>query len=160
MNGMQTVLGALGGAVLFERLRVPAGEFLGAAVVVAVLNVRGSAVELPGSVRFLALVALGWAIGQGVTAETLVQVRRAVVPLFVIVVALMLFAGLVAAATVRLGWMDPTTAFLAASPGAITQMSALATTLEANAALVAVAHTVRVIAVVVVSPFVARLLSG
>jgi uncharacterized membrane protein AbrB (regulator of aidB expression) len=56
--------------------------------------------------------------------------------------------------------MDGTTAFLASCPGALSQMAALATSLDANAPLVAAVHTVRVIVVVLVAPYVARLVAG
>jgi uncharacterized protein len=161
MDLVVTAVAALVGALVFERLGVPAGELVGAMVAVAVVNLAGRpAVETPGALRFAAFVALGWAIGQGVTTDTLRSLRAGALPLVLIVLALVVVGGLLAALVVRWGWMDSTTAFLAASPGALSQMSALADALGANAALVAAIHTVRVVVVVLIAPAVARVLSG
>lgn len=157
-----TVLAALAGAAVFEALKVPAGSLLGALVAVAALNLAGSdsVAELPGAARFVAFAALGWAIGQGVTRETLSEVRESFVPLVIIVLALLVFGAVVAWLLTRAGILDGTTAFLAASPGALSQMSALGTALDANATLVATAHTMRVLMIVLVSPIVARLVAS
>jgi membrane AbrB-like protein len=158
---LQTLACAFLAAALFERLGVPGGALVGAMVGVAALNLAGRhATTLPGGPQFVAFALLGWAIGQGVTRDTVGVLWRAGLPLLGVVAALVVFGGLVALAVTRLGFMDGTTAFLASCPGALSQMGALATSLGANAPLVAAAHTVRVIVVVLVSPHVARLVAG
>ena len=160
MNIVTTALVAVAGGALFERLNVPAGALVGAMVATAAVNVAGTQVTLaPGWLRFAAFVALGWAIGEGVTRGKLAELGRSAAPLLLIVVALLVVGGLLAALAVALGWMDGTTAFLAASPGALSQMSALAAAMDANAPLVAAVHTVRVVAIVLVAPVVARLVA-
>lgn len=158
---VQTVLAALVGAAAFEALKVPAGALIGALVATAALNLitDGAAVELPSSLRFAAFALLGWAVGQGVTTETVRTVRVSLVPI-VLTVALLLFGALLAVLLTRFGVFDGTTAFLAASPGALSQMSALGQGLGADATLVATVHTVRVVTLVLVSPIVARLVAG
>jgi len=161
MSILMTAVAALAGGALFERLNVPAGALVGSMVAVAAVNVAGPKMEeLPGSLEFLAFVALGWAIGDGVTRQTLSELWESAFPLVFIVLTLLAVGGLLAFIAVQVGWMDSTTAFLAASPGALSQMSALATALDANAPLVAAVHTVRVVAIVLVAPIVARVVAG
>jgi len=161
MNIAVTAVAALAGGALFERLNVPAGALVGSMVAVAAISVWGAEIrQLPGSVEFLAFVALGWAIGDGVTRRTLSELWSSALPLVFIVVALLAIGGILAALAVAFGWMDSTTAFLAASPGALSQMSALAAALDANAPLVAAVHTVRVVAIVLLAPIVARLINS
>lgn len=158
---LQTALAALIGAALFHRLGVPAGALLGAMLAVAALNVAGrEAVALPGSLQFLAFAALGWSIGAGVTRETVTTLQHSLLPLTVVVASLLIFGCLVAFLVAAAGWTDGTTAYLATSPGALSQMSALADALNANAPLVAAVHTIRVFAVIILAPIVARLLAG
>ena len=158
---LQTAVIALAGAALFDRLGVPAGSLLGALVAVAAFNLLGrDAVAPPEAIQFLALGALGWGIGAGITPETLTTLRRAALPLTLMVVALLGFAGLLAFVVTRLGIMDGTTAFLAASPGALSQMSGLARAVGADAALVVAVHTTRVVALVIVAPVVARFVAA
>ena len=87
---VQTVLAALVGAAAFEALKVPAGALIGALVATAALNLitDGGAVELPSSLRFAAFALLGWAVGQGVTTETVRTVRASLVPIVLTVAAL------------------------------------------------------------------------
>ncbi len=159
---VQTVLAALVGAATFEALKVPAGALIGALVATAALNLitDGGVVELPSPLRFGAFALLGWAVGQGVTTETVRTVRDSLVPIVLTVAALLLFGALLAVLLTRFGVFDGTTAFLAASPGALSQMSALGQGLGADATLVATVHTVRVVTLVLVSPIVARLVAG
>lgn len=159
---LPTVFAALAGAAAFEAMKVPAGALIGSLVAVAAVNLvsEAGAVELPGVLRFGAFALLGWAIGQGVTNETVRALRDSLVPMTVIVIALVVFGALLAVVLTRAGVLDGTTAFLAASPGALSQMSALGTALDANASLVAAVHTLRVVTIVLVSPFVARLVAG
>ena len=158
---VQTALIALVGAALFDRLGLPAGSLLGALVAVATFNLLGRATAQPPEVlQFLALGALGWGIGAGITPETIGTLRRAALPLALMVVALLGFAALVAFVVTRLGIMDGPTAFLAASPGALSQMSGLARAVGADAALVVAVHTARVVALVIVAPVVARIVAA
>ena len=158
----QTLIAALAGAAAFEALKVPAGALVGALVATAALNLLadGGTVELPSSLQFLAFALLGWAVGEGVTTETLATLRSSLMPVVVIVVALLVFGALLALVLTRLGVLDSTTAFLAASPGALSQMSALGTAVGADVTLVATVHTLRVVALVLIAPIVARVVAG
>lgn len=159
---VQTVIAALAGAAVFEFLKVPAGALIGALVAVAALNLiaDGGAVDLPSPLRFLGFAFIGWAIGQGVSMDTVRTLRASFVPMVVIVVALVGFGALLALVLVKLSLLDSTTAFLAASPGALTQMSALGTAVGADASLVVAVHTLRVVTLVLITPLVARLVAS
>lgn len=157
----QTAIVALAGAGLLHRLGVPAGALLGAMLGVAAMNLAGrEAAALPGGLQFLAFAALGWSVGVGVTRETIATVQSSLLPLTVVVASLLVFGCAVAFLVAAAGWTDGTTAYLATSPGALSQMSALADALNANAPLVAAVHTIRVFAVIVLSPIVARLVAS
>lgn len=157
---LTTALAALLGAALFERLGVPAGALLGSVVGVALLNTvtqLGPATDLPGPARFLAYAALGWLVGQGVTRATLAQVGRSFVPVVAVVVALLLFGLLLGWVLVRLDVMDPATSYLATSPGALSQMAAVAASVGADATLVTTVHTIRVVVLLLLAPLLGRL---
>lgn len=153
---VRTVLAALVGAWIFERLKVPAGALIGAMAAVAAVNLAGSSTfPLPEWVRFLSFAALGWLLGQGFTRETLVSLKEAALPITVIVVSLLTATVLITLVLRALG-VDLATAFLASSPGGISQMGAIAADLGADAPVVVTAHLMRVITVVVIAPLVAK----
>lgn len=159
MTMLGTVAAALAGAALFELLKVPAGALVGALVAVAAYNIWAAdgAVALPGWARFAAFAAVGWLIGQGITREALSSLRAEAWSMAVIVVALIGVGAVVAFALTQFGPLDGTTAFLASSPGGLSQMAALSTEFEADSPYVATVHIVRVVVVIMSAPIVARL---
>jgi membrane AbrB-like protein len=86
-------------------------------------------------------------------------VRKAALPIVVVVAGLMV-ASVVLAFVLHRSGVDPVTAFLAASPGGLSQMVAISTDLGANVVVVSIVHLIRIIAVLVTAPLIARLLSG
>lgn len=162
MNLFHTVAVAVAGAALFELLRVPAGALIGAFVAVALLNVYGpdAAAAMPPGARFAAFAVLGWAIGLSVTRETLSTLRADIWSMALIVGALILVGGIVAVVLTQLGVLDGTTAFLASSPGGLSQMAALSNALDADQPYVTTAHVVRVVVVIMSAPIVARIVEA
>ena len=159
MIAVRSLLAALLGAWILERLEVPAGALIGAMVAGAAVNLVGlESQPLPDWARFGAFAAIGWLLGQQFTRDTVTTLKSAVVPIAIVVISLLVAGGLVAIG-LRVWGLDAATAFLAASPGGISQMAALATDIGANAPLVVTAHLVRVIAVVSTAPFLVRWLT-
>ncbi len=158
MDLARTLLAALVGGFVFDRLKVPAGALIGSMAAVAAVNLAGSQTVGAGStLRFVAFAILGWEIGSQVTRESMSAARAAIVPVLIVVVGLLAAAGLFGWVLYRAG-LDPVTAFLASSPGALSQMVALSAAFGANAVLVSVVHLIRVLVVILTAPLVARLL--
>ena len=159
MSIITTLIAAFVGAALREYLRVPAGALLGAMIAVAVVNISPAPVlELPGWAKFAAFTALGWAIGQGISMEVLRSLIDKAGLIAVTVGALLLFGALMAMFAVRMDLLDPATAYLATSPGGLSQMTALSAAVGADAAVVATLHTFRILATVFIAPLILRLL--
>lgn len=153
-----TIGAALAGGYLFERLNVPAGALIGAMVAVAAINLGGvSTSALPEWARFLSFVGIGWVLGQEFTKESLATLRSSLFPILAVVGGLLLAGGVIML-VLRAAGLDPATAFLAASPGGISQMAAISSAVGANAPVVMTAHLVRVVTVVLTAPIVVRIL--
>lgn len=159
MTLLSTCAAALVGAALFDRFQVPAGALLGAMTGVGLLNLSATtgASGLPSAARFLAYAALGWLIGQGITRETVHTLVRSAGAVTVVVVALLAFGALLGWLLVRAGVLDPATAYLATSPGALSQMAAVGASVGADASVVVAVHTLRVVALAIAAPFIGRL---
>lgn len=157
MDLVRTILPALVGALVFERLKVPAGALIGAMLGVAAVNLTGlGTVAAPGWLRFAALASIGWVLGQQFSADTLRTVRSALLPTLIVVVTLMTTGLLLAWALAAMGF-DAPTAFLAASPGGISQMAIISAEVGADPVVVATVHLVRISAVLLSAPFLVRL---
>jgi membrane AbrB-like protein len=145
-------------AVLLDWLNFPAGALIGAMVAIAGLKLSGVGVpEMPGTVRFVALVVIGWDLGTKFNRELLGAVTTNLVPLVLVVVAFLVMGWVLAWTLWRFGLMDPATAVLATSPGGLVQMGALTSEIEANAALVVGFHLLRIVSVLLSAPVVSRL---
>lgn len=157
MNFAMTAVACLVGALLFEKLHVPAGALVGGMVGVVVVRLAmGVIADLPRPTHFLLYAMIGWIIGQSVDRDVLATLRPVAIPMAVAIGALLLVAGLVSVALVQFGVTDSKTAFLAASPGGLTQMSALGTAVGANVPIILAVHMLRVASVVVITPIVVR----
>ncbi len=152
---------ALSAAFLLHRLNFPAGALIGAMMGIAGLKLYGVGVpDVPGVLRFLALIVIGWDLGAKFNKELLATVSGNVVPLVLVIVAFLVMGWVLAFTLWKVGVMDPATAVLATSPGGLVQMGALTSEIEANAALVVGFHLLRIVSVLLSAPLVSRLAEG
>lgn len=157
---LRTLIAALVGGYLLERLNVPAGAMIGAMLGVAALNLSGlSVAHVPEWARFLSFVGIGWALGQQFTRDSL-QILRESFVVIVVVVAGLLIAGGLLMLLLRLTGVDVATAFLAASPGGISQMGAISADVGAVVPVVMTTHLIRIFVVVLTAPIVVRFLTN
>jgi uncharacterized protein len=153
-----SVVLALGAGYLLDWLGFPAGALIGAMAVIAGLKLYGvDVVEVPGAVRFLALLIIGWDLGTKFNKELLSAVTNNLLPLVLVVAAFVVMGWVLAWALWRLDLMDPVTAVLATSPGGLVQMGALTSEMNANAALVVGFHLLRIVTVLLSVPIISRL---
>lgn len=148
-----TIAIGIAAAIVFARLRVPAGEIIGPVLAVGALAVAGFPVPpAPPWTRVAVQITLGVVIGHRITKETLKKLRGiAWAALAVLVWSLGSAFGL--------GWLikalaniDYVTAVLSCCPGGLPEMSVLAISFDAQPSVVVALQTVRVLAVLVGLP--------
>ena len=151
------IVAAVSVSYVLDWLRFPAGGLIGAMVVVAGFKLSGTAVPgVPGIVRFVALIVIGWDLGSKFSKQLLGTVADNVVPLVSVVAAFLVIGWILAWILWKAGLMDPVTAVLATAPGGLVQMGALTSEMEANAALVVGFHLLRIVSVLLSVPLVSR----
>lgn len=155
-----TLAAALVGATLATLLLLPAAPLLGAMAGVALVNVTaaGFSFTLPGPAKWLVYVAVGWLLGQSVTADTLRTLRGHVWTITAAVLAFLVFGLVLAWLLVRVTDLDAHTALLATAPGGIAQMGVLSIEAKANVPLVLAVHVLRITSVIVLMSVGLRLL--
>ncbi len=129
-------------------------------VLIAAATVAGAPVTMPDVLRAPVLVVLGISIGSGVTPEALTAATTW--PLSLVALAVAVPAMMVASAVVLTrtpGW-DKRTAWLAAAPGALSYVLALAVETGADARRVAIVQTLRLVVLVLVLPSVIIAING
>lgn len=137
--------------------RMSAGTFLLPLLIGAALNISGVMTPvLPEWLLALAFAAIGWMIGLRFTREILSHAARALPRLTLAVLLLMAVCGLMALALIVMADVDPLTAYLATSPGGADSIAIVAANSDVDMAFVMAMQTLRFIAVLALSPWIAR----
>ena len=152
-----TVAVAVFGAVLGRRLGLPAGALLVPLVAGAALNATGLVpIAPPAWLVALASAMLGSFVGLQFERSTFIRSIRAVPEILAASAAVIALCGGLAWMLSTLGGIDPLTAFLATTPGAIETVALLAIDGGADAAYVTATHTLRVLVVIAAGVPIAR----
>jgi membrane AbrB-like protein len=143
--------GAAGGLTL-GLAGVPAGYLSGAIIAVAAAALAGRPMLIPGPFLRVLLVLLGISLGAVVTPETLHGMASYPLSIAVLIAACV---GISVAGTLYLravhGW-DTVTAYLAAAPGGLSQVMAIAIEINADVRAIAIVQTIRVVIIAVCLP--------
>ena len=149
---------ATAGGLLARKLRIPGGTILGAIAGAAVFRFVDDTVALGPEWSALALMIVGTSIGSMIDKSLIRSFGRIALPGGIAVVAMLASGIVIATVMTALGLMPPIAALFAFAPGGIAEMSAAATALSAAAPLVAAAHVVRIVVVLVAMPVIMRAL--
>src|SRR5512138_368407 len=147
------VIGAVGG-LLFLWLNLPGGLISGAMATVGIAALAGRPVTMPPILTQSVLVLLGITLGSLVSRQ-LIQ-HMSAYPLTIGLLALATFLSTFGSSFYlqRVHGWDPTSALLAGSPGALSQITLLAAERGADVAGIAVVQTIRVIILTAALPLV------
>jgi membrane AbrB-like protein len=150
------VLGAAGG-LLFLWANLPGGLISGAMAAVAIAALAGRPLTMPPILTQTVLVLLGITLGSLVSRQ-LIQ-HMSAYPLTIGLLALATFCMTFGSSFYlqRMHGWDPTSALLAASPGALSQITVLAAEKGADVPAIAVVQTMRVIILTAALPLVLAL---
>ena len=144
-------IGAAGGG-LFVALHLPGGLISGAMLAVGAAAMAGRPLTLPPILTQTVLVVLGISLGSVVSRQLVQQVSA--YPLTIALLALATFCATFGSSIYlqRVHGWDKTSAFLAGSPGALSQITILAVEKGADLPAIAVVQTLRVIVLTAALP--------
>jgi uncharacterized protein len=148
---------AITGAVVGVRFRIPAGTMLIPAILAALAGILGiPAAPWPPFIMASAYLVLGLQIGGNFDAAVVAQLRR--LGWFILVSNLFLLgiSALLAICLMPLLKIDLLSAYLAATPGGLDSVAAMATDLKADATLILAVHSLRLIGVLVIGPYLVQ----
>jgi membrane AbrB-like protein len=155
---MITILCAIAALWIAEKTKFPGGAIVVPMIVLALVkNCGGVAISLPVFVLVPCYIVIGWRIGGNFSRESL---KRAVSIYHWILLAVIAMTGLCGAfgwIMFRLGGFDALTAYLATSPGGLDVVTIIAAGTGASLSFIAAMQTLRLFAVIILGPFLARL---
>ncbi|WP_260924403.1 AbrB family transcriptional regulator [Novosphingobium sp. 9] len=146
------------GAFLGRLVRLPAGDLLGPLILGTVLNIAGLIphLALPQIVLAAAYMIVGWGIGARFTPQTIQQARAALLPVAISVLAMISGCFCLGLALHWATGVDIPTAYLATSPGGMAAIAVIAASSPVNVAFVLTLQTVRMAAILLFGPAIAR----
>jgi hypothetical protein len=157
LNGLETlVIGAAGG-LLFLWAELPGGLISGAMAAVAIAALAGRPLAVPAVLTQSVLVLLGVSLGSLMSQQLLQHMSS--YPLTIGLLALATFCSTFGSSFYlqRVHGWDQTSALLAGSPGALSQITILAAEKGADVAAIAVVQTIRVIILTAALPLMLAL---
>jgi uncharacterized protein len=148
----ETAAAALVGAVLFHVLGLPAPSLSGAMVGVAALLAAGRKAHMPTLVANGAMLLTGVAMGAAVTPEMLGGFQKYPLSIAIFLLCIGLTLILTQLFLQRFGGWDRLTAFLAATPGALSTVLAVAAETKADMLRLTTVQSFRLFMLVAVLP--------
>lgn len=147
------------GVLAASRLRIPAGALLLPMLGGVALNATGLVhLTLPPWLVWSAYAVLGWYIGLRFDRTTVLHALRAIPQMLLATCLLIALCG--GSAWLLTAWLgvDPLSAYLATSPGGLDSVAVIAVGSRCDVAFVLALQALRLFAVILTGPFVARLL--
>src|SRR5438105_13030359 len=157
LNALETLVIGTAGGVLFLSANVPVRLLSGAMIAVGIAAIAGRPLAVPPILSQTVLVLLGISLGSLVSRQLLQHMGA--YPLTIGLLALATFCSTFGSSLYlqRIHGWDQTSAFLAGSPGALSQITMLAIEKGADVSAIAVVQTMRVIILTAALPLVLAL---
>lgn len=148
---------AVAGVLLGKRLGLPAAPVFGPMILSGVAHVAGWVTVAPPTLFVIAAqITIGTIIGTRFVGATMAEVRRDI-GLSAVASILMLFAAVMFAQAIAwISGVPLAQAFLAFSPGGLTEMSLLTLAMGQDVTYVSVMHIIRITLVIAIAPTVFR----
>src|SRR4051795_11820687 len=157
LNVLETLVTGSAGGALFLWANLPGGLISGAMIAVGIAAIAGRPLSLPPILTQTVLLLLGISLGSLVSRQLLQHIGT--YPLTIGLLALATFCSTFGSSIYlqRVHGWDRTSAFLAGSPGALSQITMLAMERGADASAIAVVQTMRVIVLTAALPLLLAL---
>ena len=156
-NVLETLVIGTGGGVLFLWANLPGGLISGPMISVGIAAIAGRPLTVPPILTQTVLVLLGISLGSLMSRQLLQHIGT--YPLTIALLALATFCSTFGSSLYlqRVHGWDQTSAFLAGSPGALSQITMLAIEKGADVSAIAVVQTMRVIILTAALPLLLAL---
>ncbi|MCX7355147.1 MAG: AbrB family transcriptional regulator [Alphaproteobacteria bacterium] len=152
-------IGAVGGAI-FHQLDMPLAWMIGAMVATTFAALGGVKVAMPIPLRSFMVAVLGVMLGSAFTPNILGRVSEWGVTLAALFLYSVTVGSICFVLFLKIGRCDRVTAYFAAAPGGLTEMTVVGHALGGDERVISLVHTLRVLLIVLTIPFWFRALDG
>ena len=151
--------GAVGG-LIGAKFKLPGGIIIGsmASVIICKL-IRQSQWEMPGGISFITQVLVGVLVASTFQPAMLREFKAIALPVVLSSLMLICAGGVLAIVISSLNLLDPATAYIATSPGAMTALIPLSMDGNGNPLIVTCFHFFRLLFILFTAPWILKALS-
>jgi len=159
MECFATLIIIILGAFVAHLFSLPSGGVLIPLAIAFTLQSTGLVlITLPSWILYFAFILIGLWVGLKFERET-VRYSISVLPIMLLgVISLILLCGISAAVLVWVVEIDPLTAYLATSPGALEALTIIAVSSNADTSFILALQTVRLFVVIAIGPILAKII--
>ncbi|MDC7234733.1 MAG: AbrB family transcriptional regulator [Spirochaetales bacterium] len=154
-----TILIGITGGIIGIKLKLPAGALFGAMVATAIYNLLCNKGYIPPQLDTVMQIVIGTMIGLNFNLETVKGLKSVFFAAVIMVIGLLVFSLILGWLISRLTGMDLITALFSASPGGLSNIVLISKAYGGQAHIVALLHTLRLVAVVVFMPVIVQFIS-
>ena len=157
--GLYLVVGVIGG-LIGAKLKIPAGVLTGAMLSVIICKLfMQSQWEMPEGFNFITQTLVGVMVASTFHPAMLKTLKAIALPVILSSLMLVCAGGLLAIFISRLDLLDPATAYMATSPGAMTALIPMSIEGSANSLIVTCFHFFRLLFILFTAPWILKALS-
>ncbi len=149
---LATTAAALGGGYLGLISGIPAATLTFSMLAVAAFNLISGKAYFPDKYRKYVQLVAGTIIGAGITIETVIDLRYAVLPMLTVIFLYLIFDLLISIVMTKTGGVDYLTSLFAASPAGASDMALIASEIGGQSPKIALLHVCRLLSVYMLFP--------
>lgn len=153
------IIVALIGALIFKKLRFPAGLMVGAMLACGILNIFTGIVNVPSAVKFFIQIIAGAFVGVAMDKEKFRELRVIVKPAIFMILGLLFINIFLGVLIYFITDLDLITALFATVPGGMTDVSIISQDMGADTARTAIFQLARLVGVVTFFPLIIKALN-
>lgn len=157
--GLTLLIGAAGG-VGFHLANIPLPWMLGPMVVIFACVMSGIPLEAPNQFRPIVIPVIGVMLGSSFDTETFAHLSRWGLSLAGLAVYIAISAALVVPFYIKVGRLDPITAFFSAMPGGLNEMTVIGSALGGDEKRIILAHAGRIVVTISIIALYFRVFLG
>ena len=153
------IIVALMGALVFKKLRFPAGLMVGAMLASGILNIFTGIVNVPLGVKFFIQIIAGAFVGMAMDKEKLKELKAIIKPAIFMILGLLFINIFLGVLIYFITDLDLITALFATVPGGMTDVSIISQDMGADTARTAIFQLARLVGVVTFFPLIIKALN-
>ncbi|MGP6147252.1 AbrB family transcriptional regulator [Jeotgalibaca sp. A122] len=148
---LTALIGMVGGVIGFFS-GVPAGPLIFSMIAVGAQNISTQSAVMPVQIKQIAQISAGILIGSSIHFEAILALKDAIVPAIIMIVGYLTLVVVMASFFYKTGKLSLATALFSCAPGGASDLALLAIDYNANAAVISLMQTFRMVMVITFYP--------